>query len=158
MGIGRVGRGVGRNDVNTVYLREVCLTLLQPGSRQRCWTPCQVVKWFFSVVLSQSFLMTFTKENRDEDRLMVGSIRSLGYLVPLHLDPGVPFLLKGPWLLLSSHPLLQSWWLQRQKRTHPDSQRKGKLIMGFTRKCPSYAYTLSLPCARITHSTGLKKV
>lgn len=94
MGIGRVGWGMGRNDVNTVYLREVCLTLLQPGSRQRCWTPCQVVKWFFSVVLSQSFLMTFTKENRDEDRLMVGSIRSLGYLLPLHLDPGVPFLLK----------------------------------------------------------------
>lgn len=106
-----------------------------PGS-DRCWAPCQVVQCFCSVVPSHSFLITFTKESKllgrsghegkgMKTRLMVGSARGSGYLVPL--DGTSESLVKGPLSSPQFPPSPQAMvTAEAEENFEPSSHRKGK--------------------------------
>lgn len=82
----------------------------------------------------------------------------LGLPGPLDGSPRVPLLLRAHGF--SPAPLSPPAMVmaEAEENAQLSSHRKGKLIMGFSKKVPPYARTLSLPCARISHSTGQKNV
>lgn len=111
--------------------------------------------------------MTFTKESKllarsgskgkgMKTRLMVECTRGLGYLV-LWMGGPEYLLLKGPWNSPQPHSPPAMLMAEAEENSQLSSHRRGKLVMGFSEKVPPYARTLSLPCARISHSTGQKK-
>ena len=108
--------------------------------------------------------MTFTKEGRSghegrgmETRLVVGSARGSGYPVPLDGTP--EYLLKGPLgfpQLLPSPPAMVM--AEAKKKTLSPVLTGKESSHRLCREGSTYAHTLSLPCARISHQWDKKKV
>ena len=90
-----------------------------------------------------------------EDKANGGVDRRLGWPGSLDGSPRIPLLLKGPWTPQPHSPAMVM--PEAEENSQLSSHRRGKLVMGFSEKVPPYARTLSLPCARISHSTGQKK-
>lgn len=72
-------------------------------------------------------------------------------------EPQNTSLVKGPLDSPQPHSSPAMVMPEAEENSQISSHRRGKLVMGFSEKVPPYARTLSLPCARISHSTGQKK-